>query len=99
VVNDHRWKIKGSYVGKEAFNSYFGYPSSMPPMYSKARGNRKWRGTARAAKKGEPAVKAKTKYGGKATGVQKRRAPGKTVRKKSSGKPLAVTAPSARAGG
>jgi membrane peptidoglycan carboxypeptidase len=37
VVNDNRWKIKGSYVGKEAFNSYFGYPSSMPPVYAKAR--------------------------------------------------------------
>jgi len=35
VVNDNRWKIKGSYVGKEAFNSYFGYPSSMPPIYAK----------------------------------------------------------------
>ncbi|HWS16033.1 MAG TPA: penicillin-binding transpeptidase domain-containing protein, partial [Candidatus Methylomirabilis sp.] len=57
VVNDQRWKIKGSYVGKEAFNSYFGYPSSMPPMYSKARGSRKFRAKARAAKKGEPAVK------------------------------------------
>ncbi len=32
VVNDGRWKIKGSYVGKEAFNTYFGYPSSMPPV-------------------------------------------------------------------
>lgn len=33
VVNDDRWKIKGSYVGKEAFNAYFGYPSSNPPAY------------------------------------------------------------------
>ena len=42
VVNDNRWKIKGGDVGKEAFNSYFGYPSSMPPVYAKARGSRKW---------------------------------------------------------
>lgn len=37
VVNDGKWRIKGSYVGKEAFNSYFGYPSSEPPVYAKAR--------------------------------------------------------------
>lgn len=35
VVNNGRWKIKGSYVGKEAFNSYFGYPHSNPPSYRK----------------------------------------------------------------
>lgn len=40
VVNNGRWKIKGSYVGKEAFNSYFGYPRSNPPSYRKA-GRRK----------------------------------------------------------
>jgi penicillin-binding protein A len=40
VVNDNRWKIKGSYVGKEAFSAYFGYPSSAPPAYTKARGGR-----------------------------------------------------------
>jgi len=108
VVNDHRWKIKGSYVGKEALNSYFGYPSSLPPMYSKARGTRKWRATPRtrkwratphAVRKGEPAVKAKTKKGGKAAGVRKRRAPGKAVRKKEPVKPVAVTSRSARTGG
>ena len=38
VVNDSRWKIKGSYVGKEAFNAYFGYPSTVPPVYAKAKG-------------------------------------------------------------
>jgi cell division protein FtsI/penicillin-binding protein 2 len=43
VVNDHRWKIKGSYVGKEAFNTYFGYPSSTPPVYAKAKGKAKAR--------------------------------------------------------
>ena len=51
VVNDNRWKIKGSYVGKEAFNSYFGYPSSMPPVYAKARGSRKWTRPASTAEK------------------------------------------------
>lgn len=43
VVNDSRWKIKGSYVGKEAFNTYFGYPSSLPPVYAKAKGKAKAR--------------------------------------------------------
>ncbi len=41
VVNDDRWKIKGSYVGKEAFSAYFGYPSSNPPSYrAKIRGKK-----------------------------------------------------------
>ncbi|MCL1925882.1 MAG: penicillin-binding transpeptidase domain-containing protein [Syntrophorhabdaceae bacterium] len=40
VVNDHHGKIKGSYVGKEAFSAYFGYPSSDPPSYY-ARSKRK----------------------------------------------------------
>ena len=39
--------------GSEAFNSYFGYPSSMPPVYAKARGTRKW--TGRAARPGRGA--------------------------------------------
>lgn len=43
VVNDSRWKIKGSYVGKEAFNAFFGYPSSVPPVYAKAKGKAKAR--------------------------------------------------------
>jgi cell division protein FtsI/penicillin-binding protein 2 len=38
VVNDNRWKIKGSFVGREAFNTYFGYPESAPPVYAKGRG-------------------------------------------------------------
>ncbi|MBF8259613.1 MAG: Transpeptidase protein [Actinobacteria bacterium] len=49
VVNDSRWKIKGGYVGKEAFNTYFGYPNSTPPVYAKKRG--KARGKASAVKK------------------------------------------------
>ena len=48
VVNDNRGKIKGSYVGKEAFNSYFGYPRSTPPAYAKKRG--KARGKTAAVK-------------------------------------------------
>jgi len=97
VVNDNRWKIKGSYVGKEAFNSYFGYPSSLPPVYAKARGTRKWTRPARAAGKGEPTVKAKSKKGKKAAKARKR-APAKTA-EKGAGKPLAVNSSTARAGG
>lgn len=37
VVNGNHWRIKGSYVGKEAFSTYFGYPHSTPPSYRKAR--------------------------------------------------------------
>ncbi len=51
VVNNNRWKIKGSYVGKEAFSAYFGYPQSNPPAY-KVRGKKKWKGGAAAKKKG-----------------------------------------------
>ena len=97
VVNDNRWKIKGSYVGKEAFNSYFGYPSSLPPVYAKARGSRKWTRPARTAGKGEPTVKAKSKKGRKAVRARKR-GPAKTV-EKNVGKPLAVNSSAARAGG
>jgi len=97
VVNDSRWKIKGSYVGKEAFNSYFGYPSSMPPVYAKARGTRKWTRPHRKFGKGVPTVKSKSKKAKKAVRSRKR-APGKTA-KKGAAKPLAVNASSARAGG
>src|SRR5512135_2404896 len=100
VVNDNRWKIKGSYVGKEAFNTYFGYPSSMPPVYAKARGSRKWTRPHRAAGKGEPTVKAKSKKAGKGTKARKarKRHPAKTA-EKGAGKPLAGNASIARAGG
>ncbi len=99
VVNDNRWKIKGSYVGKEAFNSYFGYPSSMPPVYSKARGSRKWTRPAPTSGKGKgkPKVKAKSKKARKAVKTRKRR-PAKTA-EKGAGKPLAVNSPAARTGG
>src|SRR5512135_506430 len=80
VVNDNRWKIKGSYVGKEAFNSYFGYPSSMPPVYAKARGTRKWSRQDTTAGKKEPTVKAKSKKGKKAAKSRKR-PPAKTAKK------------------
>ena len=97
VVNDNRWKIKGSYVGKEAFNSYFGYPSSMPPVYAKARGSRKWTRPVSTQGKGKPAVKAKSKKGKKTVKARKR-APAKTS-EKGVGKPLAVNSPASRPGG
>jgi cell division protein FtsI/penicillin-binding protein 2 len=98
VVNDSRWKIKGSYVGKEAFNSYFGYPSSMPPVYAKARGSRKtWNRAARKAGKGQPSVKAKSKKSRKAARGRKR-SPAKTA-EKGVGKPVAVNAAPGRPGG
>lgn len=103
VVNDGRWKIKGSYVGKEAFNTYFGYPSSMPPAYAKARGSKKWTRASRAAGKGEPTVKAKSKKAKKSVKSRKavkarKRHPAKTA-EKDVGKPLAGNASSQRTGG
>jgi cell division protein FtsI/penicillin-binding protein 2 len=63
VVNDNRGRIKGSYVGKEAFNAYFGYPSSTPPAYAKAKGKAKWK---KAAKKpGRSKVRVSRKRGKK----------------------------------
>jgi len=50
VVNNSRWKIKGSYVGKEAFSAYFGYPQSNPPAY-RVRGKKKWKGGGAVKKK------------------------------------------------
>jgi membrane peptidoglycan carboxypeptidase len=97
VVNDNRAKIKGSYVGKEAFNSFFGYPSSMPPVYAKARGSLKWTRPTRTAGKAGPAVKAKSKKGGKAARTRKR-APAKTAAK-GAGKSLAVNSSPAKPGG
>ncbi len=47
VVNDSRGRIKGSYVGKEAFNTYFGYPQSTPPAYAKAKAKARWKKAAR----------------------------------------------------
>jgi hypothetical protein len=41
-------------VGKEAFNTYFGYPSSTPPVYAKARGKARLKS---AAKKSDRAKK------------------------------------------
>jgi hypothetical protein len=88
VVNENRWKIKGSYVGKEAFNSYFGYPSSMPPASAKSRGGRKWVGASAT-----DAGKAKS-VKGKKTASRKRGTPAKAA-KKPPAKPLAVTPDSA----
>lgn len=97
VVNDSRWKIKGSYVGKEAFNSYFGYPSSMPPAYAKVRGSRKWTRPSRTSGKAKPTVKTKARKGRKAVKARKR-APAKTA-EKGVGKPLAVNSSAGRPGG
>jgi cell division protein FtsI/penicillin-binding protein 2 len=92
VVNDNRWKIKGSYVGKEAFNTFFGYPSSMPPAYAKSRGGRKWVGTSAADAGGTKSGK------GKKTASRKRASPAKAA-KKPPAKPLAGTPGSARPAG
>jgi len=97
VVNDNRWKIKGSYVGKEAFNSYFGYPSSVPPAYTKARGSRKWTRPSRKKGKRGPTAKAKSKKGRKVVKSRKG-VPAKTVEKRGE-KPVAVNTPPARPGG
>lgn len=75
VVNDGRWKIKGNYVGKEAFSAYFGYPSSTPPSYAKVKGKKGGK-VIRASKKkgkGHKAIHGKRK-GKKARGAS--RSPG-----------------------
>jgi cell division protein FtsI/penicillin-binding protein 2 len=59
VVNSNHWKIKGSYVGKEAMSSYFGYPQSTPPAYAKRRAKKKVR--AAAKKKGANKMGAASK--------------------------------------
>lgn len=59
VVNDSRWKIKGSYVGKEAFNTYFGYPGSTPPVYAKKRGKARAKATARKPERAKTRTKGK----------------------------------------
>ncbi len=95
VVNDGRWKIKGSYVGKEAFNAYFGYPASSPPVYTKARGGRKLRKAGRYPVK--RAVKPKVKKGRKAPPKKqgtRAEAPGKPP-----GKTPKVKAPPSRSPG
>jgi len=71
VVNDNRGKIKGSYVGKEAFNTYFGYPSSTPPAYAKARGKARWKQAAKKSDRAKVRVsrKRKKKAAAPASGV------------------------------
>jgi cell division protein FtsI/penicillin-binding protein 2 len=93
VVNENRWKIKGSYVGKEAFNTFFGYPSSMPPVYAKAKGGRKWVGASEA---GAGKSKAGT---GKKTASRKRGSASKKTAKKPPAKPLAGTPGATRPAG
>lgn len=76
VVNSNHWKIKGSYVGKEAFSAYFGYPHSNPPVYAKKRSKKK--GHA-AAKKKTPTKKKTSGKGAKKQGSEakrNKRAPG-----------------------
>lgn len=68
VVNNGRWKIKGSYVGKEAFNSYFGYPRSNPPSYRKFR---RKRGGGRQGLRKPSAGSAPKREAGKGTRARK----------------------------
>jgi cell division protein FtsI/penicillin-binding protein 2 len=72
VVNSNHWKIKGSYVGKEAFCSYFGYPQSNPPVYAKRRVKKK--GRAAAKKKGAN-KKGAARKGPKKSQPEAKRAP------------------------
>lgn len=67
VVNGNHWKIKGSYVGKEAFSAYFGYPHSNPPVYAKKRPKRKGRV---AAKKKSPGKNRRSGKGVKKQGTE-----------------------------
>jgi len=81
VVNDNRWKIKGSYVGKEAFNAYFGYPSTTPPSY-RARGGKKHRKVSRPGKKASPGTGKAKKSRPKKRGTRLKRTknpPGQSV--------------------
>ncbi len=71
VVNDGHWKIKGNYVGKEALSAYFGYPSSMPPIYAKARGKRGGKVVAVSRKKGKRSKSAPGKRSKKARAAAK----------------------------
>ncbi len=59
VVNDNRGRIKGSYVGKEAFNTYFGYPQSTPPSYARGRAKAHWKKVSRKAKGARPYASGK----------------------------------------
>jgi len=97
VVNEDNWKIKGSYVGKEAFNAYFGYPSSTPPHYKKASHARKHRKAYRSGKKaGKPGKAAKAR---KARPVKKklRKKPAKNPAKHPPGASVLRNADSRRA--
>ncbi len=70
VVNNNHWKIKGSYVGKEAFSSYFGYPQSNPPVYKKRRGKKKRRAPLRKKGSGRKVTSGK-RSNRSSPGVQK----------------------------
>jgi cell division protein FtsI/penicillin-binding protein 2 len=71
VVNDNRWKIKGNYVGKEAFSAYFGYPSSTPPAYAKVKGKRGGKVVSASKKKGKRHAARHGKRGKKGRGAGK----------------------------
>lgn len=58
VVNSNRWRIKGSYVGKEAFSAYFGYPESNPPRYARGKGKRGKGGKKAGLRKPKGATKS-----------------------------------------
>jgi peptidoglycan glycosyltransferase len=79
VVNDNRWKIKGSYVGKEAFNTYFGYPSTNPPAYAKYNPGRKNRKGLKAGKKAASKGKARKTGSVRARKKGTRAKPAKTL--------------------
>ncbi len=84
VVNSSHWRIKGTYVGKEAFSAYFGYPESKPPRYGKKRGRRKKGGVVKGRiPKRKPAARTSRTGSGKAPG----NAGGKPL-KKTAGEPV-----------
>lgn len=59
VVNGDRWRIKGSYVGREAFSSYFGYPHSDPPTYAGSRSRKKARAVSKKKGRGKTGIAKK----------------------------------------
>lgn len=82
VVNGSDPKIKGSYVGKEAFASYFGYPTSLPPAYR--RGGKKIRTTAVSKKKHKHTVRTKSAASAKNSVKAPEKTAAATKRKKTS---------------
>jgi peptidoglycan glycosyltransferase len=79
VVNDDHWKIKGSFVGREAFSSYFGYPQSAPLRFARHRSGKR-RGATSTRKR---RLRARTAGGNAGAGA--RRAPRPSRRPRTSG--------------